>query len=228
MVATGLYLAHGWLMWAAFGVIFPFGIFISRFGRLSTKRYVLLHHICQAIGLVTAIVGFSIAVSEFGALRRGINSPLHTVLGVAIFTALLLHVLLAELRPRTVGTPVRGAWYVTHFTFGVGLVGIAWYNIFLGISLFKSIKGRRGSTIQILWAIWICLLAWLYLILQRWKYVAYESRGIRDKSSMSGVYVDTLFPKDIRNERVFVEGPGGPEGPRAPVGDVNTAHPAVP
>jgi hypothetical protein len=45
----GWYRAHGWLMWLAFGIFFPLGVFTSRFGQYYFSQWFWTHISLQVL-----------------------------------------------------------------------------------------------------------------------------------------------------------------------------------
>lgn len=41
--SIGWYRAHGWLMWLTFGVFFPLGVFVSRYGQFYFSQWFWAH-----------------------------------------------------------------------------------------------------------------------------------------------------------------------------------------
>eukprot|EP00897_Mesotaenium_endlicherianum_P007415 jgi/Mesen1/6701/ME000343S05872 len=130
------YLIHGWLMYAAFGVLMPLAIFVSRFGKPYFKFWLHVHRALNILAVVAIVISFSVAVNK--DLAGGIQiDNIHVVLGIAIFCAVGLQVLLALIKPK-VGSRPRVFWYAIHFTLGVGSVALGWVNIYSGFGYYKE------------------------------------------------------------------------------------------
>lgn len=104
-VNSGL-LAHGALMFAAFGVFFPLGAFIARWGKNVTfcggkaGAWFRAHRLIQTFGCALLIAGLACAIQAVGnavASRHFITAHARLGLGLAVFS--LLQPLNALVRP---------------------------------------------------------------------------------------------------------------------------------
>jgi hypothetical protein len=132
--SIGWYKAHGWLLWTAFGVFFPVGTLLSRYGQYRLKWWFEAHLALQVLGVITSTIGVAIAFNKFDALN---DEMTHTKLGVAIMVLVWVQVLLSVIRPKR-GKVSRVPWYFIHWLFGTTAVLLAWYNIFKGLDLYVT------------------------------------------------------------------------------------------
>lgn len=95
LCSIGWFKFHGWLMWGAFAVCFPLGVFVSRFGQTCFAQWFNTHIFVQVSGVVLATAGFSIAAIKF----PGSWDNTHVKLGMAIMCLIWLQPLLTNIRP---------------------------------------------------------------------------------------------------------------------------------
>ncbi|KAH9548965.1 hypothetical protein CY35_11G115300 [Sphagnum magellanicum] len=171
--SIGWYKAHGWLLWTAFGVFFPVGILLSRYGQYRLKWWFEAHLALQVLGVITSTIGVAIAFNKFDALN---DQMTHTKLGVAIMVLVWVQVLLSVIRPKR-GKVSRVPWYFIHWLFGTGAVLLAWYNIFKGLDLYvTSWTVGTQKDLYVLFGINVAILAFAYLFLDRFNHLMNQSK----------------------------------------------------
>ncbi|CAK9195012.1 unnamed protein product [Sphagnum troendelagicum] len=163
--AIGWYTAHGWLLWMAFGLFFPGGVLISKYGQLSFPlQWFHAHRTLELLGVAAATTGLAIGLSKFDALY----DSLHAKLGLAVGCLIWAQPLLGLIRPHK-GHSSRAVWYVIHWVFGTSAVLLGWYNIFLGLALYiedwPEVGTLKGLTIA--FSVQVAMISFIYLLLER-------------------------------------------------------------
>lgn len=171
--SIGWYKAHGWLLWMAFGVFFPVGILLSRYGQYRLKWWFEMHIAFQVLGVITSTIGVAVAFKKFDALN---DEMTHTKLGVAIMVLVWIQVLLSVIRPKR-GQVSRVPWYFVHWLFGTASVLLAWFNIFKGLDLYvTSWTVGTQKDLYVLFSLNVAILAFAYLFLDRFNHLMNQSK----------------------------------------------------
>jgi len=162
-----LFRAHGSLMLTSWGVLLPLGVMIALTGRHRDPLWFHLHRGCQCLGLVLALAGWILALSQFSVFSTGgtRTSFLHACLGCTVMSLGLLQPLNALLRPhKDTDAPrstMRFAWELLHKSFGYVAVVLSIVTIVLGtLSLPEGYLAFQVS-FGVLWA--LVLTVGLYL-----------------------------------------------------------------
>jgi hypothetical protein len=130
--------AHGVLMLLGWGLMLPSGVISARLLKHRPNAlWFRLHRILQPVGLVLAIVGWSIALYHFKVFEYG--SPglswVHAVLGSFTMVLGLLQPINAFVRPHNVPnvySSKRQAWEILHKSSGYIAVSCGILNVALG------------------------------------------------------------------------------------------------
>eukprot|EP00897_Mesotaenium_endlicherianum_P003699 jgi/Mesen1/3357/ME000191S02496 len=147
------YVAHGWLMWAAFGVFFPLGILTAgSYGQRLTRHWFNAHVALQMLGWAAATASGLLSLVKFDALFA-----LHSQVGLAVLVLVWLQPLLALPRPQKGGRS-RVAWVLTHWLLGVTAVALGWVDMYWGMDLMRLMFRDVGR---------VALLSFLYLLAQK-------------------------------------------------------------
>ncbi len=160
----GFVLAHGSLMLISWGVFLPSGVILAHFLRYLDPLWFKLHRAIQSFGLLLALVGFIIAVSQFAVFKPGYYLPaqIHGSLGVIVMTIGLLQPVNAYFRPhKHKGEKVssqRRCWELYHKGSGYLAVLLALVTIGIGTTLvggnntliFQIVYGVVGAGLVIL------------------------------------------------------------------------------
>jgi hypothetical protein len=143
-----LWIAHGAIQFAAWGLLAPIGVLIARYGRLTAAPagvdkpvWFYVHLSLQGSAALLSIVGFAIARSMVlpGAHFRGA----HQILGLAVFILGLLQPAAALFRPYRQALKgelscQRRAWEIAHRTGGYVLTVAGIVSVFLGLARFGA------------------------------------------------------------------------------------------
>lgn len=161
-----LYVAHGALMCAAWGVFIPVGVVIA--GTLKDKDplWFQCHRGINLAGLVVAAAAWILALAKFGPLISGGSgdglASAHTVIGMIVMILGILQPVNAFFRPHK-GEKNRWIFNWVHWTSG----RVAWFggllNVFIGIFLFRERDGRCSPN----WPIYVYA-AWLFVYACIW------------------------------------------------------------
>ncbi|KAJ7552027.1 hypothetical protein O6H91_06G039200 [Diphasiastrum complanatum] len=190
MPSINYYKAHGFLLWIAFGVLFPMGILLSRYGQGRLPHSHHVHASIQMLAVACGTAGIVIALKNFNAL-----DSLHAKLGLALGCLIWTQSILGVIRPIR-GACWRPQWYFLHWLFGTTAVVLGWYNIFQGLNLFVSDWPDDGSqrALYIIFSVQVALIAFAYLLLERWHHL--KLQAIKD---LNNTQLTTLA-KDHRGE----------------------------
>ncbi|CAJ0755063.1 5825_t:CDS:2 [Entrophospora sp. SA101] len=128
---------HGSLMFAAWAVAAPLGVFFARFGRnVLPKRWFSLHWGIQALlALPLTVIGFIMAFPS-GASFTTRNS--HHVIGMVILICLFVQLLIGGIHHHMYDPNRKSIpwWTKLHWWFGRCLVLLALVQISLGLDLY--------------------------------------------------------------------------------------------
>lgn len=138
-----LTLAHGSLMITSWGFILPMGVFVAKFLRHHDPMWFKIHRACQIIGLVVAIGGAIIAITQFNVFQAGypFKNLAHGTMGAIIMTLGILQPINAFFRPhKEKGHPqskTRYAWEVFHKCSGYFAICLTFPTIVIGTTLVR-------------------------------------------------------------------------------------------
>ena len=136
-----LVLAHGSLMLVSWGVLLPSGVLMAHFLRHRNPTWFLLHRAVQSVGLLCALGGFIIALTQFAVFSDGYYAPAqaHGSMGVIVMVLGLLQPLNAYFRPhKQKDHPVsvnRQRWEWLHKGSGYFALALAVPTICVGTTL---------------------------------------------------------------------------------------------
>lgn len=122
----------GWL------IIFPAGIFITRFGRV-TFNWFPYHQAVQVAGILAVLAGFILAVLYVHSQGDSHFSSTHEVLGLTLCIGVLVQMVLGlvthQIRNRT---GIRTVGYV-HIPLGLLIVALSFWEVHLGFEVWDDI-----------------------------------------------------------------------------------------
>jgi hypothetical protein len=160
------YKAHGLMMYAAFAVLFPLGVFGVRFARYQPRfrHWFQYHWIVQSGGVFLTTGAVSIALRQFEHTRN----TTHGYTGFVLIFLVLLQPILALFRPEE-GGDLRKYWEFFHWVIGTGGVILGWVNIFKGLDLYFVDWPGAGSQLimTILFTIQVTIIGFFYLLFDR-------------------------------------------------------------
>ncbi|KAJ3212823.1 Eukaryotic translation initiation factor 2D [Dinochytrium kinnereticum] len=161
--------AHGSLMFIAWGVLAPIGLFLARYTSGGTYNYIPVHSSTMFFGTVLlTVISFILAAAatggyHFDAMTKG---P-HVVIGLIMFLGTILQPVLALL-PRSYRTRnyslknrARTVTENIHKWLGRSLQILAIANLYLGLTLYER-SNTVYSSVWSLFSIWLILLAALF------------------------------------------------------------------
>jgi hypothetical protein len=187
---ASLVVIHGALMVLAWGLLLPAGAIIARLAKHKPDGlWFKLHSSIQSVGLLLAIVGFWIALQNFGALEtRGhatLNYP-HAVCGVLTMALGIFQPINALVRPHVSAeiskSITRKIWEVVHKGLGYTTLLLAVATIILGTRITPTLD--IGMNFVITFVIFLVLLFLLIvaLILDKKKY-NYSRANVKSNES---------------------------------------------
>jgi hypothetical protein len=180
-----LWIAHGILMFIAWGILLPIGIGCSMVRRLvpGNGMWFQIHRICNGTAFLLMTAGFGIAVHNVNeAGTEHFSESRHRTIGLIIYVFSFVQVLGGIFRPhlphahppKEVEPDVeaddaktsppqapeapkksiqRVAFEVGHRTFGFGLLGLSWYNLYLGIVAIVALYGSYYDKSAAMWGV---------------------------------------------------------------------------
>lgn len=139
---SGYVIAHGSLMMVSWGIILPSGVLIAHFFRHQDPQWFLIHRAMQVGGLLFALGGFIIAVTQFSVFAPNYYAPAqaHGIMGLIVMTLGLMQPINAYFRPHkdkksaTVSS-ARQKWECLHKGSGWFAITLAVPTIILGTKL---------------------------------------------------------------------------------------------
>ncbi len=176
---------HGLLMFGAFGVGFPTGLYIARVFRFFTQRHYwfTLHYGMQAFSFALTIFGSVAVVSTVGL---GVWSHAHGVIGVILISVVCLQIVftLPCVKPQVTAGRKRAVWEVAHRWMGRAIVMMGIVNCTLGMLLYVV-----PVWVMVCWSVYVSLFLLgafstnMYHLSLRWRsptaYEAYDENSER-------------------------------------------------
>ncbi|CAI7844350.1 unnamed protein product [Closterium sp. NIES-53] len=183
--STTLLVVHAWLLGIAFGILMPAAILISRIfladklqerppgvdhdkwemqvARAKSWKPLAFetHKWMQITAVTLAIAGCIIVFVQSGSV--GLQSS-HGQLGLAIFVLIFVQPMIGHFRPNK-GTVNRPTWFVIHWVLGIGIVGLAWLNTFLGFDIMQTKYSFNLQWCYIIFGVTVGLLGAIYLVI---------------------------------------------------------------
>lgn len=158
---------HGWLMWTAFGVLMPLGIFASRYAKSITYLWFYIHVTIQILAWVLVSASTVIAFVKFTSLQDLVGRAIdHGRLGLAIVILIWIQPIIGLLRPHR-EKATRPIWFTVHLMIGTTAIVLAWINIFFGLRLYKDYFGVKVQLWYTIFSIQIAVIGAIYLYLPR-------------------------------------------------------------
>ncbi|GAQ79917.1 hypothetical protein KFL_000410160 [Klebsormidium nitens] len=191
------YKAHGWMMWVAFGVLFPLGIMTARYGKRWDPYWFWAHVGIQILAVCVATAAGGIALARFKS-----GPLLHKNVGLSVLILIWIQPVLGLLRPHK-GTLLRLPWFFLHWLLGTTAVVLAWINIFWGLDRYRFRFGNTLRVWYVLWAIILSFWAFLYLFLATWpEFKAQLCRPIpkEDRNATDSAQSTTEAPAPANDE----------------------------
>ncbi|CAN0913957.1 Cytochrome b561 domain-containing protein At4g18260 [Linum grandiflorum] len=155
---------HGFLLWASMGFLMPVGILAIRMShreqcgrRLKILFYV--HSISQAAGAIMSFRNFS----------NTFNNN-HQRIGLSLYGIIWLQALTGFIRPSR-GSKGRSFWYCLHWMTGTTLSVLGIINMYTGLLAYHQKTSRSIRVWIIALTVEVCLLAFLYLLQDKWGYI---------------------------------------------------------
>eukprot|EP00606_Chrysophyceae_sp_TOSAG23-5_P000064 GSChrysophyteH2.ASY1.ANO1.230.1 assembled CDS len=159
---------HGSLMMVSWGLLLPLGVISARFLKYQGGEppvWFMYHRPLQISGLLLAIVGWIVALTQFDVFRAGGGTSfVHGVLGMLVMTLGILQPIGAYFRPHAAHageapTRARRLFELAHKGGGYSAVTLAVFTILLGVTR-PSIPMAK-TVFAILYALIICSLGYL-------------------------------------------------------------------
>ena len=146
------YNLHASLMLVSWGWMLPSGVAIARLFRHRDPIWFQIHRACQVLGLILAIIGWSIALRKFDVFSDpGISSYTHGVFGCATMAIGLIQPLNAVIRPHKPqpgesASRVRRVWEIIHKGSGYVAVVLSIITIAMGTKVIP--RPETGKKFQ--------------------------------------------------------------------------------
>ena len=168
---------HGLLMFGAFGIGFPAGLYIARLFRFFSQRHYwfVMHYSVQALSFVLAVFGSAAILSTTPV---GVLNHVHTIIGVILLTVMFLQIAFTIpcIKPRVDSGTKREVWEIAHRWTGRTIVNMGFVNCTLGMLLYVM-----PLWMMVCWLVYLvlyflgCFSTNIYHLTLRWrKPTAYE------------------------------------------------------
>jgi len=164
----GLWLAHGVMLFLAWGVFVPFAVQASLLRKLLPEGgiWLQIHRGLNTISLALFIAGFAISVATTKKEEQPHFSNPHRRMGLAMFIMAILQVIGGIVRPHNPlegekKKPVRVGWEVGHRVLGVSLLACGFWQMYEGILLYGvkySTDESDEEAITIAYWVWISVM----------------------------------------------------------------------
>mmetsp|Transcript_2297 Transcript_2297/g.4884 ORF Transcript_2297/g.4884 Transcript_2297/m.4884 type:complete len:309 (-) Transcript_2297:295-1221(-) len=164
----GLWLAHGVILFLAWGVFVPFAVQASLLRKLLPEGgiWFQIHRGLNTISLALFIAGFAISVATTNKEEQPHFSNPHRRMGLAMFIMAILQVIGGIVRPHNPPEgekkkPVRVGWEVGHRVLGVSLLACGFWQMYEGILLYGvkySTDESDEEAITIAYWVWISVM----------------------------------------------------------------------
>ncbi|KAK9808162.1 hypothetical protein WJX73_003763 [Symbiochloris irregularis] len=175
--------AHAWCMFIAFGIFLPAGIIWARYFRDLFGKWYFLHMGIQIFGLLLALAGFLVAVTQFNPFPR---SSAHFQLGLSVIVLSLLQPLNSIPRLTMHHAHVMRSvyWAYLHWICGRVAVIFGWINIFLGFAKYRT-QFNLGSWPEAAFGLYLGVIVAVCLILEHRNRKKEELRRREEDDEMS-------------------------------------------
>ena len=136
-----LLMIHALLMSLAFGLFFPIGVLVARFGKgpfppgnvfSNPSLWFKVHVSCQVFGNICTIVGLVYAPHVLSPYNK-----LHKVMGGILIGLVFLQLINGVLRPGK-GSNHRSKWKLFHAASGLPVPPVGFANIFVGLMIIDE------------------------------------------------------------------------------------------
>lgn len=173
-----MHMLHGSLMLIAWGFLLPMGAVFARFFKHRPKGlWYDVHKGCQIVGLIMAIIGWYIALTNFSALSDvGFVTYRHAVCGMTTMVLGILQPLNAILRPHPPEegeskSQSRAIWEVIHKGSGYVALALASATIILGtLSLPDPADQTKFQVAYFVGCIGALVLGLAWMVMDKKKY----------------------------------------------------------
>lgn len=147
------YVAHGAIMFVAWGVLVPIGVFFARYGK-RIKGWFWVHVSANSLAVTFVIAGAAIAFAKF----ESEDEFVHQQVGITLLAASVVHILSGVVKPSwQTHYKARMAWGVAHRFVGRAILLMSVWNIYTGLQLIQAFVGNT-QTLQVLFWCWVALL----------------------------------------------------------------------
>jgi DOMON domain len=179
--SQSLWVAHGIMMFISWGILLPIGIGASVIRRLvpGNGMWFQLHRVANGLAFLLMTAAFGIAVYNVKVDHFSTKNK-HKTIGLVIYIFSFLQVLSGifrphlphaqppkqvepdveaeeEVKPAVEETPKKSTrrvvFEVAHRTFGFGLLGLSWYNLYLGVALMAAFYGPSYDLSDAMWGV---------------------------------------------------------------------------
>ncbi|XP_031391717.1 cytochrome b561 domain-containing protein At4g18260 isoform X2 [Punica granatum] len=165
------------------GFLMPMGILAAKMSgreenRLRGRGLFYVHVILQVVAVLVATAGAILSIKTF---ENSFNNY-HQRIGLALYVAIWIQAIIGLSRPHR-GTKKRTTWYFAHWILGttISLLGII--NIYSGIMAYHDKTSKRTWLWTVLFTAQVVLIAFLYLIIDKWDYLWKQGRPRSNRSS---------------------------------------------
>ncbi|KAF5752749.1 cytochrome [Tripterygium wilfordii] len=197
---------HGFLLWAAIGLLMPLGILTIRmsYKQQGRRRKILfyLHLVFQILSVLLVTAGAILSLRSF---ENSFDNN-HQKIGLVLYGAIWVQTAVGFFRPRR-GNGRRSSWYFLHWILGtmISLVGII--NIYTGLKAYTRRTLTSTSLYTILFTVQVCFMAFFYLFQDKWDFI--QKQGVLISGSADDVEAVTpsdpvILQTDSNNQKVLI------------------------
>lgn len=156
-------MAHGIMMFMAWGIFIPIGVFLAAFGKGLGVWWFRLHVFCQVTAFLLTISAFGVIIGYVQNQGSNHFSEAHSVIGLIIVILVCLTPILGIIadkkwNPERKSTPIFPD--LTHWFVSYTAIILAFIAFFLGLALASA-----ANFLYILVGIWVAIVCVLYLVL---------------------------------------------------------------
>ncbi|VYS54037.1 unnamed protein product [Arabidopsis thaliana] len=174
---------HGFMLWAAMGVLMPIGIISIRLMSIkdqpiiTLRRLFFLHVTSQMVAVILVTIGAVMSVINF----NNSFSNHHQQLGIGLYVIVWFQALLGFLRPPR-EEKARRKWFVGHWILGTSIAILGIINIYTGLHAYAKKTSKSANLWTILFTAQLSCIALVYLFQDKWSYIQSQATFNRNQS----------------------------------------------
>ncbi|OVA07249.1 Cytochrome b561 [Macleaya cordata] len=166
------------------GFLMPVGILIIRMsnGEKCGRRLKILFYLHVILQILSVLLATAAAVMSIKNFENTFNNK-HRRIGVALYGIIWVQALIGFRRPRR-GIKGRSKWFFVHWALGTGVTILGIINIYTGLHAYQTKTSRSVRLWSILFTAEVCLITFIYLFQDKWKYMQNQGMVLRTEPIM--------------------------------------------